>query len=104
MAPLKITIATGVIAALVVGMIYIATSPKDSDNDGIPDAMEKQLGTNPNSWDSDKDNHCDSREVMEGTSPLDAKTKPTVCCDGGGPRYCVKVAAIPNNYKYYLNK
>lgn len=90
MADFKVSIATGIIAAVVVAVIYFAMIPKDSDKDGLSDALEKTLGTEPNKWDSDGDNHCDSREYREGTDPLD-RNKVPLCCGGGGPIYCVKV-------------
>ncbi len=92
MAPLKITIATSLIAAIVVGALYLATSPMDSDNDGLSNSLEKKYGTNPKIWDSDGDNHCDSTEIREKTNPLDRNSVPGVeCCNGGGPRYCAKI-------------
>jgi hypothetical protein len=90
MADFKITIATGIISAVIVAAILLATFPKDSDKDGLQDALEKTLGTNPNKWDTDGDNHCDSREHQEGTDPLD-RNKVPLCCGGGGPQFCVKV-------------
>lgn len=42
----------------------------DSDNDGLPDNLEKILGTNINKSDSDNDGYTDLEEVKNGYSPL----------------------------------
>ena len=43
----------------------------DTDGDGIPDDIEKMLGTNPNSIDTDNDELSDYQEVVNlGTNPL----------------------------------
>jgi len=46
-------------------------SNKDSDNDGLSDKEENQLGTDPNNPDSDGDGIKDGQEVLDGTNPLD---------------------------------
>lgn len=43
---------------------------KDSDYDGLTDAQELALGTNPHSIDSDGDGHSDLEELQAGQSPL----------------------------------
>jgi hypothetical protein len=43
----------------------------DSDNDGLPDAIEAQYGTDPNDPDTDKDTMSDGWEVENGLNPLD---------------------------------
>ena len=43
----------------------------DSDGDGLSDAEEAELGTNPNDSDSDDDGVSDGQEVTDGTDPLD---------------------------------
>ncbi|VTS29910.1 calcium-binding protein, putative [Streptococcus porcinus] len=43
---------------------------KDSDYDGLTDAQELALGTNPHSIDSDGDCHSDLEELQAGQSPL----------------------------------
>jgi hypothetical protein len=45
--------------------------PLDSDEDGLTDDEEGELGTDPNLRDSDADTYWDSWEVTEGTDPLD---------------------------------
>ncbi|MBM4352635.1 MAG: hypothetical protein FJ109_02390 [Deltaproteobacteria bacterium] len=44
--------------------------PVDTDGDGLSDAEEKQLGTDPKSKDSDKDGLDDWTEVQNGSNPL----------------------------------
>lgn len=43
---------------------------RDSDNDGLTDAQELALGTNPLSPDSDGDGKPDLIEVEEGSNPI----------------------------------
>lgn len=43
---------------------------KDSDHDGLTDAQELALGTNPHFIDSDGDGHSDLEELQAGQSPL----------------------------------
>lgn len=45
-------------------------SLRDSDNDGLTDAEELALGTNPVDWDTDGDGLSDFWEVMYGMNPL----------------------------------
>lgn len=42
----------------------------DSDNDGLPDAAEKNLGTDPQQSDTDGDGFDDGTEVKNGFNPL----------------------------------
>ena len=42
----------------------------DSDEDGLPDDMEKRFGTNPFKTDTDKDGHGDGKEIKNGYNPL----------------------------------
>jgi len=42
----------------------------DSDQDGLPDYMEKILGTDPNNPDTDGDGYNDLQELKSGYSPL----------------------------------
>lgn len=47
----------------------------DSDNDGLSDAQEKTLGTDPNNFDTDGDGLNDSTEInIYKTNPLNADT------------------------------
>lgn len=42
----------------------------DSDGDGLPDDMEKRMGTDPNKSDSDSDGYSDSAEVKNKYNPI----------------------------------
>ena len=91
----KVSIATGIIAAIIISGLFHATNTVDSDKDGLTNSMEAKLGTNPHAWDSDSDGMCDSREVSGKSNPLDNKS---MCC-GGGPGFmsqknCMKIANI----------
>ncbi|MEI7900550.1 MAG: thrombospondin type 3 repeat-containing protein [bacterium] len=44
----------------------------DSDHDGLPDAQEKILGTDPHNFDSDSDGITDQVELCLGTNPYSA--------------------------------
>lgn len=55
----------------------------DSDGDGLDDAREATLGTNPNDWDSDKDELGDGDEVIVFlTQPLNPDTDGDTFKDG----------------------
>ena len=43
---------------------------KDTDGDGLTDAEEGELGTDPNNADTDADGRTDKEEVDEGSDPL----------------------------------
>ncbi len=57
-------------------------SPLDSDGDGLTDAEEAALGTDPDAPDSDGDAYDDGVEVAAGTDPLEYYQHPFV---GGYP-------------------
>ena len=61
-----------------------ALSPEkmDSDNDGLSDAREAQLGTDPNKADTDSDGLSDSQELEYGTNPLNEDTDNDDLTDG----------------------
>ncbi|HEY5141707.1 MAG TPA: Ig-like domain-containing protein, partial [Methylococcales bacterium] len=42
----------------------------DSDGDGVPDDIEKRLGTKPNDKDTDGDGYKDGEELQHGYNPL----------------------------------
>ena len=50
-------------------------APVDSDSDGLTDAEELALGTNPNLADSDGDGLSDGLEVTLGTTPTDPTSR-----------------------------
>ena len=50
----------------------------DDDNDGLSDATEAELGTDPLDRDFDGDGWSDGEEVSEGTDPLDSASQPEV--------------------------
>ncbi|WP_228517725.1 thrombospondin type 3 repeat-containing protein [Aliidiomarina indica] len=56
----------------------------DSDGDGLSDAEELLLGTDPFNPDTDGDGFSDYEEVMAGTDPLDPNDFPVVDADGDG--------------------
>ena len=49
----------------------IVVTPVDTDGDGLEDARELELGTDPNKPDTDGDGINDGQEVSDGTDPLD---------------------------------
>ncbi len=49
---------------------------RDTDGDGLPDAKEVKLGTDPTVADTDGDGYSDGEEVSAGTDPLDANNYP----------------------------
>ncbi|MCB9794079.1 MAG: TlpA family protein disulfide reductase [Alphaproteobacteria bacterium] len=59
----------------------VDTGP-DSDGDGLSDADEASLGTDPNNADSDGDGVSDGDEVDAGLDPLDADTDDDTVSDG----------------------
>lgn len=52
---------------------------KDSDQDGLTDAQELALGTDPQSVDTDGDGRSDLDELQSGHSPLVPQKE---LCDG----------------------
>ncbi len=56
----------------------------DSDRDGLPDTVEKEIGTDPNDKDTDKDGITDGTEVLgkNPTNPLNPDTDGDGLCDG----------------------
>jgi hypothetical protein len=49
--------------------------PLDTDQDGLTDEEEGELGTDPTRRDTDGDNYWDSWELIEGTDPLDVASR-----------------------------
>ena len=55
----------------------------DADGDGLPDEMEKRLGTDPYKKDTDGDGINDNEELKNGTNPLDPlSTTTTIILSG----------------------
>ena len=53
----------------------VQTQPVDTDSDGLTDAQENDLGTDPNNADTDGDGLTDGDEINDyGTDPLQADT------------------------------
>ena len=59
--------------------------PKDSDNDGLPDDKEKELGTDPNKADSDGDGINDGDEVDGSKNPFDKDGNKVADGENGAP-------------------
>ena len=57
----------------------LGTDPNnaDSDGDGLADGIEVELGTSPTTADTDGDGYTDGEEQAEGTSPTDADDAPS---------------------------
>jgi hypothetical protein len=49
--------------------------PVDSDQDGLTDEEEAEIGTDPLKKDTDADNYWDLWEINEGTDPLDVDSR-----------------------------
>ncbi|MCH8064893.1 MAG: hypothetical protein IIC90_03580 [Chloroflexi bacterium] len=62
----------------------VKVNPDDADNDGLPDASETLIGTNPNNPDSDDDEFGDGHEVGWGYDPLSGASHPEPDSDGDG--------------------
>jgi hypothetical protein len=61
---------------------FFGLSPKDSDNDGVPDSYETAHGLNPNDPDTDHDGLSDGQELVVGTDPLANDTDHDGVLDG----------------------
>ena len=66
---------------LTVGLL-VGCADKDTDEDGLTDLEEEELGTDPENADSDGDGLSDSEELDEGTDPLVADTDADGYSDG----------------------
>ena len=71
---------------LVGGLASCATAevdmPFDSDEDGLMDTEEAELGLDPYAQDSDGDSYLDPEELEAGTDPTDPESHPYL---GGWP-------------------
>jgi hypothetical protein len=59
----------------------------DSDGDGVDDAWEAELGTDPNRSDTDDDGVSDGNELRDDTDPLNADTDEDGLLDGEEGRF-----------------
>jgi hypothetical protein len=92
--PINWTNASGAVFSSLGGSQYLVTAPAladfsfyrivdlgalDRDGDGVPDAVEVALGTNPNvpDWiqDTDGDGYSDGLEIVNGSSPTNATSR-----------------------------
>lgn len=62
--------------ALSVGCMAAVEVDVDPDKDGLDDAIEAEIGSDPSEGDSDGDGFLDGEEVSGNTSPLDAEDHP----------------------------
>lgn len=79
-------------------------SPADTDNDGLADQREKELGTDSTKADSDADGVLDGEEVLKyGTNPLNVDTDGDSYLDGNeikngysprGPGKCANTGCV----------
>lgn len=84
----------------------LVATEKDSDKDGLTDTQENQLGTNPQSVDSDSDGLFDREEVeVYGTNPLNPDTDGDTYTDsaevkaGYNPKGSGKLLQLPSESK-----
>jgi len=63
--------------------VRVAGGVRDSDGDGLPDAEEQRIGTDPNDPDTDRDGLSDGEEVLVyKTDPLNPDTDYDILKDG----------------------
>jgi YD repeat-containing protein len=65
-------------------VVSASAASKDSDGDGLSDAQEVSLGTDPFSADTDGDGYGDGAEVASGADPLNPTCIPLNCRIPGG--------------------
>jgi hypothetical protein len=75
----------------------------DTDNDGLPDSVEKMLGTDPAVADTDKDGFNDKTEIVGGYDPFGSgkvsADKKLLAVYGG-----MVVHASDDEFAWYINK
>ncbi|MBE2272216.1 MAG: SH3 domain-containing protein, partial [Anaerolinea sp.] len=81
-AMITLTVSDGSLTAQDTFTVTVTNPAVDSDGDGLTDAEEIALGTDPNNPDTDGDGFSDGEEVAAGSSPLDAASTPNTV--GGG--------------------
>jgi hypothetical protein len=59
-------------------LVFLISSvfAQDTDEDGLQDEYELELGTDLNNMDTDSDKYSDGVEVQIGSDPLNAKSVP----------------------------
>src|ERR1700712_5610580 len=80
------------------------SSSADSDGDGLSDAQERALGTDPNNPDTDGDGLPDGWEVRYRLNPRVANTNPNADSDGDGVPDVVELKLGTNPTKAYTGK
>lgn len=70
MRKLSVGISNADLAKIRVNVDYVSKNDIDSDGDGLPDALEQALSTNPFKTDTDGDGYSDYEEVKNGFNPL----------------------------------
>ncbi len=63
--------------------IYNLDPNADTDHDGLTNAQEISIGTDPTNADTDSDTYVDGLEVLFGSNPLDATSIPVIPPGGG---------------------
>ncbi|WP_232688055.1 CAP domain-containing protein [Halobacterium zhouii] len=71
-------------------------NPIDADDDGLPDEVEAEVGTNVTNPDTDGDGFLDGTEVDDGTDPLDPDDPPRIRSLGVATD-CANVTATNTN-------
>lgn len=59
-----------IITLLILPLANISAADTDTDNDGLTDVQEEELGTDPEKPDTDNDGYTDGLEVSSGYDPL----------------------------------
>jgi hypothetical protein len=62
--------------------LRVAITDVDTDNDGLSDAEENELNTDPSVWDTDEDGLTDIEEIAQETDPNDSDTDDDLILDG----------------------
>ena len=70
------------LVAAVFALVACGADGPDTDGDGLSDAEEAELGTDPEEADSDDDGLTDGEEIDLGTDPLDEDTDSDGMSDG----------------------
>ena len=85
--PTKLTLTETSIAPDI-STLTITPGEIDTDNDGLPDSNEVEIGTDPINPDTDDDNLYDGDEIILGTDPLNPDSDGDQLVDGVEARAC----------------